>query len=317
MAERCTIGVDLGGTKVLAGAVGPGVEVLARVHRRIAGMDREALFATVTAEVEELIAAVGPERVDGIGFGIPSLIDRRTGVSVRCVHLPLDGVRFGAEMEQRLRRPVVVDNDANCAVVAEWRHGAAAGASDVVLLTLGTGVGGGLVLGGSVYRGSMGAGAELGHMVVDFDGPECFGGCPNRGCLEALASGSALERDAAAAVGEHPFSTLADAPGPITGEAIVAAARVGDEFACGLLASLGCRLGAGLASLVNAFNPQVIVVGGGLMNGGELILGPARDEMLARALPPSRDNVRVEAAALGEDAGLIGAAILAREGGEG
>jgi glucokinase len=306
VSGRCTIGVDLGGTKLLAGAVDGDLAVRSRVHRRIRGLERSVLLDAVADAVRDVEAQAG--EADGIGFGIPSLIDRRSGVSVRCVHLPLDGVRFGAEMEDRLGRPVSFDNDANCAALGEWRAGAASGASDAVVLTLGTGIGGGLVLGGALYRGSVGAGAELGHMTIDLDGPRCFGGCPGRGCLEALASGSALERDAAAALAEHPSSTLADAPGPLSGEAIVAAARVGDEFACSLLTTLGERLGAGLSALVNAFNPEVVVVGGGLMAAGELILGPARD-----AIPPSRDVVKVVAAALGEDAGFVGAALLARE----
>ena len=311
MSGRTTIGVDLGGTKLLAGAVDEDLTVHARVYRRIGGLGLEDLLAVVLEAVDSVVAEAGSP--DAIGFGIPSLIDRRTGVSVRCVHLPLGGVVFGAEMERRLGRPVVVDNDANCALMAEWRGGAAAGVSDVLMLTLGTGIGGGIVADGRLYRGALGAAGELGHMTVDLDGPACFGDCPGRGCLEALASGSALQRDAAAGLAAHPASLLADTPGLLTGEAIVGAANVGDEYAVGVVTALGRRLGVGLSALVNAFNPEVIVIGGGLSAAGELILGPAREELLRRALPPSRDFVRVELAALGEDAGMIGAALLARE----
>ena len=312
MSGRTTIGVDLGGTKLLAGAVADDLSLGARVYRRIAGLGLQELFDVVSEAVAAVVAEAGEP--DAIGFGIPSLIDRRTGVSVRCVHLPLDGVAFGAEMQRRLGRPVTVDNDANCALVAEDRSGAAAGASDALMLTLGTGIGGAIMIDGRLYRGALGAAGELGHMTVDLDGPPCFGDCPGRGCLEALASGSALQRDAAAGLAAHPASLLCDSPGPLTGEAIVGAANMGDEFAVGVVSALGRRLGAGLSALVNAFNPEVVVVGGGLSAAGELILGPAREEMLHRALPPSRDFVRVELAVLGEDAGMIGAALLAREG---
>jgi glucokinase len=314
MPGRCTIGVDLGGTKLLAGVVDEELRVLARVRRPIRGLAREELYAVVAEAVSEVVAAAGDDVVvdDVAGIGIPSLIDRSRGVSVSSVHLPLDEAPFEADMRALLGREVAVDNDANCHTLGEWRAGAAAGCSDVVLLTLGTGIGGGLVLGGALYRGAQGAGAELGHLVVDLDGPACFDDCPNHGCLEALCSGSALERDATAALADHPSSVLADTAGPLTGELIVGAAHVGDEFAVSVLADLGRRLGAGLAGIVNTFNPEVVVVGGGLMAAGELILGPAREEMVARALASSRDFVRIVAAELGPDAGFIGAALLAR-----
>jgi glucokinase len=214
---------------------------------------------------------------------------------VRSVHLPLDDVPFGEVMADRLGIPVVVDNDANCATVAETRVGAARGCSWVVMLTLGTGIGGGLVLGGELYRGAVGAGAELGHVPVDLDGPECFGGCPGRGCLEALCSGSAIERDAG-----------------IPAEEVVGRAFAGDDAAVSLLRDVGVRLGAGLAGLAMTFNPEVIVIGGGVMAAGELLLAPAREELARRALAPASD-VRVVSAALGPEAGMIGAALLARD----
>ena len=286
----CTIGVDLGGTKLLAGALAADGSVVATERRLIGGLGLEDLL-DVTAEAVAALGVAG----DAAGFGIPSLIDTRTGVSVRCVHLPLDGVAFGALMAERLGVPVVVDNDANCAVVGEWRAGAARGFSHVVLLTLGTGIGGGLVLDGALYRGAIGAGAELGHVPVDLDGPECFGGCPGRGCLEALCSGSAIARDAG-----------------MSSEEVTRRAFAGDATATAVLRDVGTRLGAGLAGLAMTFNPEVIVVGGGVMGAGELLLAPAREELRRRAMAPSRD-VDVVAAALGAQAGMIGAALLARD----
>jgi glucokinase len=191
-ASSCVIGVDLGGTKLLAGAVAPDLGVRHRVRRQALGLDQPALIDTIVAAVEEAAAAV--PAVTAVGVGVPATLDRRTGGAVFSTHLPLAGVPVAAVLSERLGLPVHVDNDGNCAVLAEARHGAAAGASEVVMLTLGTGIGGGLVLGGRVQRGWLGAGAELGHMVVDFDGPPCQGNCPNRGCLEVMASGSALVR---------------------------------------------------------------------------------------------------------------------------
>ena len=264
-------------------------------------------------EAVEQARAAAPE-VEAVGFGIPSLMDRRTGQSVTSVHLPLDGVPFGALMSERLDLPVVVDNDANGAVLAEQRFGAARGASDVVLLTLGTGIGGGLVLGGDLYRGSVGAGAELGHMVVDMDGPLCQGGCPNRGCLEAVASGTAIGREGADAARTAPDSALGRAAlqgVAITGALVTELAHDGDAPARDILRVIGERLGVGIANLVNIFNPEVVVVGGGAAAGGELLLEPARRVVAERALRPSRDVVRIVSARFGPESGMLGSAALA------
>jgi glucokinase len=286
----CTIGVDLGGTKLLAGALAADGSVVAQERRLIGGLALDELLVVTT----EAVAALGVPG-DAAGFGIPSLIDRRTGISVRCVHLPLDGVPFGALMAERLGIPVVVDNDANCAALAEARVGAARGCSWVVMLTLGTGIGGGLVLDGELYHGAVGAAAELGHVPVDLDGPPCFGGCPGRGCLEALCSGTAIARDAG-----------------MDAEEVVRRAFSGDEVAGEVLRKVGVKLGAGLAGLAMTFNPEVIVIGGGVMAAGELLLAPAREELAGRALAPASE-VRVVAAGLGPEAGMIGAAMLARD----
>ncbi len=284
-----TIGLDLGGTKLLAGVVDDDGTVLRRERRLIAGLSLRELVETVHEAVQAL-------EVDApVGAGVPALMDLGSGVAVRCVHLPLDGVDVAEALGAD-----AVDNDATCAVLAEWRLGAARGRDHVALLTLGTGIGGGLVLDGRVYRGAVGAAAELGHVPVDLEGPPCFGGCPGRGCLEALCSGSALARDAAALWGR-----------PVTGEEVTGLAGAGDAEAISLMQTLGDRLGAGLAGIANALNPELIVLGGGVMAAGDLVLGPARAELRRRALPPSRD-VPVVAAQLGEEAGMIGAAILAR-----
>jgi glucokinase len=306
------IGVDLGGTKLLGGVVDEHLEVHSRVHRSVMGLPQAEVIDTTVDAVSELLDQV-PD-VEAVGFGIPCLIDQRTGVAVMAVNLEIQDFPFRDEMTKRLGLPVYIDNDANVTTLVEQRFGAAKGATEVVGLTIGTGIGGGLVLGGHVYRGFMGGGAELGHMVVDEDGPPCQGHCPNRGCLEAVASGTAIGKEGAIAAGEEPDSELgnhAAAGEPITGELVTTLALGGDEVSRIVLGHVGRLLGVGLSSISNMFNPEVIVVGGGAMAAGDLLLEPAREELRARGLRPNRDQVRVVPAKFGPDAGMLGAAVMA------
>jgi len=321
MPSPRVLAFDAGGTKLLGGVVDSDMVVHHRSWRLIAGLERDELldiFAETVAEGQ----AAAPDAV-AVGFGIPSVIDRRRGLSVESVHLPLDDLHFGAALEERVGLPVAWDNDTNLALLAELRLGAARGASEALMLTIGTGIGGALVLGGELYRGSAGAAGELGHMVVDLDGPPCQGGCPNRGCLEVIASGTAIGREGAIAAEAAPDSALGHAVGnghPATGALVTALARSGDAVAGEVVELVGRRLGAGIASLVNVFNPEVVVIGGGAMGAGELLLGPARAVVGQTALRPSRDEVRVVPARFGDDAGLVGAGLAAFEladGGEG
>ena len=310
------IGVDMGGTKLLAGAVGPDLEVRHRAQRSLKGLDQASLLDVAVDAVEEARRSSGDE-VAAVGFGIPSLIDHRSGIAMWSVHLPLADIAFGDVMAERLGMPVFVDNDSNLAALAEHRAGACRGASDAVVITIGTGIGGGLVLRGELYRGAMGTGAELGHTVIDLDGPLCQGNCPNRGCVEVLASGTALEREALRIAGERPESGLAralESTRTLTGPLVTELAHDGDAAAIEAVALIGSRLGVAIASFVNIFNPQVVVVGGGVIAAGELLLEPARAEVSARALPPSRDQVRIVGARFGVEAGMIGAAAFALDG---
>jgi glucokinase len=280
------------------------------------GLDQRALLDTAVDAVAEVRAAAGDE-VAAVGFGIPGLIDRRTGTVAFSTHLDLANVLFADVMAERLALPVFIDNDANAAALAEHRAGAAQGADEAVVLTIGTGVGGALILRGELYRGAIGAAGELGHTVIDMDGPRCQGNCPNRGCLEALASGPALEREAARIGAERPDSGLGRAlsAGRVpTGPLVTELAHDGDRAAIDAVALIGSRLGVAIANFVNIFNPQVVVIGGGVIAAGELLLEPARAEVAARALPPSRDEVQIVAARFGVEAGMIGAAAMASDG---
>jgi glucokinase len=255
--------------------------------------------------------------VDAVGIGIPALNDTRRGVAVMSTHLPLAGVPFGDLAAERIGLPVFVDNDANAALLAEWRLGAARGATDAALLTIGTGIGGALVTGGVLQRGSQGAGAELGHMVVQADGPRCNGNCPNRGCLEAVCSGTALAREARRLAAERPRSELglALAAGrDISGPLVTDLAHGGDEAAIEAVAVIGRWLGVGVANLVNMLNPDVVVIGGGVIAAGELLLAPARAVVAERALSPSKEHARLVPARFGAESGMLGAAALAFDG---
>jgi glucokinase len=311
MSGKIAIGADLGGTKLLVGAVDSEQRVLHRGQEPSHARTGEEVLATLEREVLEALDA-HPEAV-AVGLGIPATIDRRRGVAINAVNLPLADVRVREIMSERLPVPVYLDNDANCAALAEHLHGSGEGTTNMILLTIGTGIGGGLVLDRSLYRGSTGAGAELGHVVIDMDGPPCQGSCPNHGCVEALASGTALAREGRAAGEREPDSALGRlvvAGEEVTGRAVTAAAIAGDEVAVEVVALIGTRLGVALSSFANIFDPDLIVIGGGVSAAGDLLLDPAREELRSRALPPMNE-VPVVLAELGADAGMIGAAAMA------
>jgi glucokinase len=307
MPPRRVIGIDAGGTKLLGGVVDEQMVVHHRVHRTWRGADRQETLDIFTDAVEEVRAAASD--VEIIGFGVPALVESATGVSRWSNHLPaLDGVPFRDLMSERLGLPVVVDNDGNASMLAEARHGAAAGARHAVMVSLGTGIGGGLLVNGEVYRGATGVGAELGHVVLQLHGPDCPGHCPGQGCFEALVSGNAIGREGLRVAAEHPDSQLGRrlaADQEISGGVVTELAHDGDPLAREVLDEIG-RVG-----LVNTFNPEVIVIGGGAVRGGDMLLEPARAVVAERALEPAREAVRIVAAHYGDEAGMMGAALLA------
>jgi len=238
-----SIGVDLGGTKMLVGVVDSERRVVYRSTAPSHGLLQEELLETLERELRA--AREARPGVLAAGLGIPCTIDRERGVAIIAVNLELAGVPIRDLMTERLGLPVLVDNDANVAILAEHRFGAARGARNAVMLTIGTGIGGGLIIGGRVYRGSTGAGAELGHTVIDADGPRCQGNCPNRGCIEAFCSGTALERDATELGRDKPESRLGQAYADdqrVSGREAVEAAQDGDPDAVALIERLGRNL---------------------------------------------------------------------------
>ncbi len=307
------LGVDVGGTKVAVAAV-VGGEVAESVERPTDTDDAEQLLGGIEAAVAEVVDRAGPPVAAGVG--VPSQIDFAAGRVVASVNIPLEGVSLRDELGGRLGVPVFVDNDANCAALAEAQVTPGGPARHLVMYTLGTGVGGGVVIEGTTFRGGSGRGAELGHAVINEEGPECPGTCPSRGCLEAYCSGTALQRDATAMGRSRPESALGRLvaeSGEVRGHDVVDLARAGDPDAIGLMEQLGRRLGVGIAGLVNTFEPEHVVIGGGLSRAGDLFLDAARNEAGARALPAALEGVSISLARRGPEAGVIGAGLLAAQ----
>ena len=288
MADTQVIGIDLGGTKILAGVL-DGAGRLERCAERSTpvGSQEELLDALVEAVVE-----LREPGIEAVGFGVPARFDRRTGVAVGAVNTPLRDINLRDVLEDRLGMRVGVINDGSAATLAEFVYGAGRGARDLVLLTLGTGVGGGFVLDGQLYRGW----SEVGHMVIVENGAPCQGACTGHGHVESYCSGLAADRLARRALGPN------------------ATARDLVERRHPALAEIGRHLGAAIASLVNLFDPDVVLIGGGFgVAAGEFLLAPAREVMLREALAPGGAEVRLAVAELGSEAGVIGAALIACE----
>ena len=288
MSANRVIGVDLGGTKILAGLI----DADGRVHETLERPTVTTSQAALLDELADLVRALPQDNVGAVGFGIPSRIDQRKGIALGAVNIPLRDTPFRAEMERRLDLPISMENDASSAAYAEFVHGAGRGTVNLVMLTLGTGVGGGVVADGKLFR----AWTELGHMVIMEDGEPCQGACSGRGHLEAYCSGRSADKLARKLLGPH------------------ATARDLVEQRHPALEEVGHHLGVAIGSLVNVFGPERVVIGGGFgVAAFELLMPAARLAVLTEALAPAGQQVEIELAELGADAGLIGAGLLAFE----
>ena len=288
------IGVDLGGTKVLAGIVDREGGVEQRRERPTPLESQDELLTGLDEAVEELLR----EDVVALGFGIPSRINQRTGELQGSVNIPLKGLDFRGRMAERFGLPVGIDNDANAATLAEFTAGAGREVRDMVMLTLGTGCGGGAVIDGHLYRGW----AEFGHMVVEFDGIPCQGTCHGLGHLEPYVTGTAATK-----LAQAEFGPAVDA------HRLVRLAAEGEARAIEILAGMGRHLGAGIATLVNVFNPELVVIGGGFAAAGDFVLASARDVVIRDSLGDAGEKVGIVRAELGTAAGLIGAGLIGFE----
>jgi glucokinase len=310
-----TIGIDVGGTKIAAGVVDEAGKVIARRRIATAAMHPTAVVAGIVKVAQELHAAA--PGATAIGIGAAGLIDGEHGIVRSAPNIKWEDVPLRAMVSERMKLPVAIDNDANVAALGEAKYGAGEGYGDQIMVTVGTGVGGGIVIGGRIYRGAHGVGAELGHMIIAADNAAVCA-CGNHGCLEAMASGTSIGRRARERAPEPGAAAVLKRAGgdaaAITGELVGEAAIAGDEWATAIVAETGRWLGVGLANFVNIFDPDVIIVAGGAATGtGELLLGPARESMAGLIIGHAwRKPPPVLAAALGYDAGLVGAAVLAR-----
>ena len=309
-----TVGVDVGGTKIAGGVVDDSGKILARTRRDTPFTDPEAIVESVVAVIHEL--AEGRE-IAGVGVGSAGFVDADRSIVLFAPNLAWRDVPVRDEVTAATGLRTVVENDANAAAWAEFQFGAAEDVDDMVCVTVGTGIGGGLVLAGALYRGAHGVGAEIGHLRVVPGGHLC--GCGNLGCLEQYASGRALVRETRAAAIARPgpagrlLELAGGDPAAITGPMVTIAATEGDDLAISLLAEMGRWLGEALASLTALLDPSVFVIGGGVSEAGGLLLDPARQAYSANVTGKGyRPEAQIRAATLGNDAGIVGAADLAR-----
>lgn len=299
MTATHAIGVDLGGTKILAGVVTREGEIVRRHERETPQDSQEHVLEALEAAVRELF----DDQIAAVGFGVPGPVLQRSGVVVECVNVHLQNVGLRDLMSDRFGVPVGLDNDANAAAIAEWRAGAGRGVDDLLMLTVGTGLGGGVIANGKPFRGATGAGVELGHVVIVHEGRPCQGRCTGHGHLEPYVTGLA-----ATAAAQEAFGPAVDA------HRLVRLANEGDARAREILADIGGYLGSGMGSFANIFEPELIVIGGGFGTAAWEHLLPRAEEVMRReALRPMRDETRVVRAELGTSAGLIGAGFVAFE----
>ncbi|HEX2149860.1 MAG TPA: ROK family protein [Actinomycetota bacterium] len=307
---RYSLGVDIGGTKILGAVVDEEGTILSKTRvptDRAEGVD-------ALPEAVDMFLADAEKPIEAIGLAVAGFVEYPSGRIAFAPNLSFSNPDIGEDLSREYGLPVVVENDANAAAWAENRFGAGRGSLNMLMVTVGTGIGGGIVADGRLYRGSRGFGAEFGHMPVSLDGPQCA--CGSRGCLEAVASGTALGRMARERAPEHLDSEVVRLANgkvqDITGAMVGKAADIRDPFAVELLWDLGTLLGVGLAGIAKALDPELIVVGGGVLEEGESILGAARDELIAR-YAGQVDPPALVSASLGNDAGVVGAAQLSLE----
>lgn len=312
---RFLIGVDLGGTKTIVALIDESAHLIGEAKKPTPLNSSRAVVETVKELIDELLLGnhLTPSNLVGIGLGIAGMINFKEGTVVFSPNLPLRNVAFRNLIQEYYKVPTFLDNDANTATLGEKYYGAGRGVSNMVGITLGTGIGGGIIVDNKLYRGTTGSAAEIGHMVIDINGPECT--CGSFGCFEALASGRVISKMASQAIEEGENSAifrLADEKiENITGETVARAAQEGDLLAKEIFANIGRVIGIGLVNVVNIFNPELVVLAGGIAQAGELILLPAREVVLKQALIPNSQIVEIVLTELKDKAGVMGAAALA------
>ncbi len=309
------LGVDLGGTNIKAGITdAKGTILLKTSVKTDAAGNAQAIAEQMVALCRELPekAEISMDDVEAIGVGIPGTVDAEKGTVIYCNNLNMDGAPIGAIMQEKLKKPVYLANDASCAALGEFFAGSGKNYKSIILVTLGTGVGGGIILNGKLWEGLEGAGAEIGHMVLHIGGESCT--CGRRGCFEAYSSATALVNQTKAAMRKHPLSllnTVADKSGKVSAKTAFDAMRKGDSVAKDVVENYLFYLSEGIANLINIFAPEAIILGGGVCNEGDTLLVPLREQVVAKCYGGDLiHHADISIAELGNDAGLIGAAML-------
>ncbi|MBN2468902.1 MAG: ROK family protein [Deltaproteobacteria bacterium] len=310
------LAVDLGGTNIRVAAIDEGGTIRKRFTRpTVVAEGKEAVLARLFLALEEVSRSFAEEQVQGVGLGCAGVIQIERGIISQSPNFPgWENVPIKERIQACLSRsvPVLVDNDANAAAMGEVWQGSAMNSKHVVCLTLGTGIGGGLVVDGNLVHGADGMAGELGHIIVDPQGPQC--NCGNHGCLEAFASGTAIKREAIKIVRDYPAGELNKRcngnPEAITAEMVCQSAVSGDLVCRRIYETMGRYLGIGIASLINVFNPEIVVIGGRVSRAWDLFISHTKEEIAQRAFKLPAQRAKVVPAARGDDAGLLGAAFL-------
>jgi glucokinase len=316
-SHSLVLGIDLGGTKILTAVIDSEGEMLSRDHSVTpAAKGQDAVIQAIIESVRRVLgqAELGLDRLEAVGVGAPGPSNPRTGVLYTSPNLPgWRNVPLRDIIEGEFKKKTFLINDANAAALAEYHFGAGRGSCCLIYVTVSTGIGGGVVIGGKVHTGAGGVAAEIGHMTIEDEGPACK--CGNRGCWEVLASGTALAREARRRIAEGEATSILERAGgemeKVTAPVVQEAAEAGDGVARQLLARTSHYLGTGFANLINILNPDVIVIGGGMANMGEMLLGPAYAAARERAFPSAYKSVRFARAELGRNSGVLGAAVYA------
>ncbi len=316
-ADDLVLGVDLGGTKILTAVTNSQGKMLSRDHNITpAQKGHEAVIQSILESAHRALeqADVAISELTAVGIGAPGLSNPETGIIFTSPNLPgWRGIPLRDIMQEKLGKKTFLINDANAAALGEFYFGAARGARNFIYITLSTGIGGGIVVDGEIYSGAIGAAGEVGHMTIDDDGPIC--NCGNRGCWETLASGTALAREARRRIKEGVTTSILEYAGgdveKVTAQVIHSAAEQGDSLAEELIARTGYYVGVGLVNLINIFNPELIIIGGGLSNIGDMLLKPAFKVAEERAYKEAFRAVRFASAGLGRNSGVLGAAAFA------
>jgi glucokinase len=311
--KECYVGIDIGATYLKAGIVSPEGRIWAQRIQNVQHENLSVLTRQIVAQIQELRHADEGFRVVGVGAGVPGLVSRKTSrISISPTMPYLNGAEFKAQVEQSLQLPVWVENDAKVNAYGEMLMGAAVGVKNFVYITIGTRVGAAVVIDGKIFQGASGYAGELGHVGVDPEGKKCF--CGGNGCLERYISAPSIAQRVEERISLNPSSALQIITDrPVTAQDVSAAALVGDRMASVIVSEVGRYLGMAISNLINLLNVEMVVLGGGVIEAGEVLLRPTIEEVKRRALSPPYEDCKIIVGSLGTSAGVIGASLLARD----